>query len=713
VTSQARYREALAEPRFRVIAGSRSLAILADSLRTVALSVLVFETTHSPLLAAITYGIAFMPQVIGGTFLGSLADRAYPRLVISASYLLECVTGVAIAVGRLPISVSLVLVAVVACLTPIFAGASNRLVAEVLTGDAYVLGRSLSNMASSAAQLVGLAFGGLAIAGLGAHGAMLISAGGHLIAAAIVRFLLPNLPPSRKAHSDSVVASSFASNRRLLANARIRILLLAQWVPPAFVTGAESLIIPYASSHGADPGTAGLLLACLPAGMILGDFVVGRFVRATTRDQLTVPLIAVLALPLIALALPLPLGLVAALLAISGSGFAYGLGLQRRFLAAIPEPDRGVAFGLLSTGSMTLQGVGPAVFGAVAEAFTANTAMALAGGATLLSAGVLGNSLRRHAPIVDERGHVIAVRSLHARVLALARPAGATASEEFNPVWPGGAPMTGPGKEIPLLGGDITEGLVRVENTIRRPHQPQSSAVACYLAHLANVGFTGVPRWHGRDDRGRDVLDYIEGTVPGTPPEPWAVTDEVVSEIALLLRRLHDASESFVPPPGAQWFGQHLQVELPPDLERLYDKPELISHCDVTPQNVVFRDGHPVALIDFDMTRPTTRLLDVLDTATWWVPLVHPADRAPAFDGCDVPARLRLFLDGYGLDQDGRDQFLDLAHRAARRSWYLMEATAEQSGGGWARMWADGVGYWLRRRQEWLDDEHDALAAAI
>lgn len=273
--------------------------------------------------------------------------------------------------------------------------------------------------------------------------------------------------------------------------------------------------------------------------------------------------------------------------------------------------------------------------------------------------------------------------------------------------------MTGPGKEIPLLGGDITEGLVRIENTIRRPHQPQSPAVVCYLAHLASVGFTGVPRWHGRDDKGRDVFDYIEGTVPGTPPEPWAVTNQAVSEIAMLLRRLHDASESFAPPPDAQWFGQHLQVKLPPDLERLYDKPELISHCDVTPQNVVFRDGHPVALIDFDMTRPTTRLLDVLDTATWWVPLVHPADRAPAFDGCDVPTRLRAFLDSYDLDQERRSQFLDLAHRAARRSWYLMEATAEQNGGGWARMWADGVGYWLRRRQEWLDDEHDALAAAI
>jgi hypothetical protein len=50
----------------------------------------------------------------------------------------------------------------------------------------------------------------------------------------------------------------------------------------------------------------------------------------------------------------------------------------------------------------------------------------------------------------------------------------------------------------------------------------------------------------------------------------------------------------------------------------------------VTPQNTVFRSGHPVALIDFDV-------------------LVHPADRAPAFRGVDVPTPLRLFLDAYDL----------------------------------------------------------------
>jgi hypothetical protein len=561
---------------------------------------------------------------------------------------------------------------------------------------------------------VGLAFGGLAVAGLGAGNAMLFSAGCHLLAAAIVWFLLRGLrPPSTISQNQSILTTSLASTRMLLASARVRILLLAQCLPPAFVTGAESLIIPYTAARGATPATAGLLLACLPVGMILGDFVVGRFLRATTRDRLTVLLMVILGTPLLLLAFRLPLALVAVLLVISGSGFAYGLGLQRRFLAAVAEPERGLAFSVLSTGAMTLQGVGPMVFGTLAEVLGTGRAMALAGVATVVSAGWLGISLRHHAPIVDERGRVIRIRPIRIRWRFQIQLNGAAGDGMRESVWPEGNPMIGAGKEVPLTGGDITEGLVRVGNTVRRPHLAQSPAVAAYLAHVASAGFTAVPRWHGRDEKGRDILDFIEGTVPGTPPEPWAVTDQVVAEIAVLLRRLHDTSESFVPPPDAEWFGQHLKVQLPPDLERLYEKPELISHCDVTPQNTVFRDGHPIAFIDWDVSRPTTRLLDVLDTVTWWVPLTHPADRAPAFAGCDVPARLRKFLDAYGLDQDRRDQFLPLAHRAARRSWYLMQAAAEQDGGGWARMWADGVGYWLRRRQEWLAAEHQTLEEAI
>ena len=90
-----------------------------------------------------------------------------------------------------------------------------------------------------------------------------------------------------------------------------------------------------------------------------------------------------------------------------------------------------------------------------------------------------------------------------------------------------------------------------------------------------------------------------------------------------------------------------------------------------------------------------------------------PADRAPAHAGVDVPARLRLLLDAYGLPPAGRAELLDLADRSWRRSWHAMRWNAEHRGGGWARMWAEGVGDVIERRRAWFAAERAALASAL
>jgi len=266
--------------------------------------------------------------------------------------------------------------------------------------------------------------------------------------------------------------------------------------------------------------------------------------------------------------------------------------------------------------------------------------------------------------------------------------------------------------EVLLPKGDVTEGVVRIGATVRRPRQPQSPFVAAYLTHLESVRFDGAPRFLGVDQQGRDILDYVEGDVPSADPEPWACTDGVVADIGRLVRRLHDASAGWEPPPDLDWFGRHSAIDLPADLVDLVGVPDLVAHCDVTPQNVVFRDRRPVALVDFDLARPTRRVLDVLTTAMWWVPLQHPADRPPAQAAVDVPARLRLLLDAYGMAPADRAELLDVADRAWRRTWHTMRFNAGQRGGGWARMWAEGVGDVIERRRAWFAAERATLARA-
>jgi predicted MFS family arabinose efflux permease len=390
--TRATYRDAFAVHAFTVLFASRTLAIAADTLRIVALSVLVYSATGSAWLSAVTFGIGFLPQVVGGLLLGSLADRLRPRPLIVAGYLAECATAVALALLPMPIWLSLMLVAVVAAGTPVFNGASSRLVADVLTGDAYVLGRSLTTMSSAGAQLFGLAAGGVAVAAVGAQRALLVTAGCHLVAALVVRSGLADLPAIPGA--GGVVRQSWSTNARLLADAWVRRLLLVQWLPCAFVVGAEALLVAYSAGRGFPPATVGLLLAASPAGMLVGQVVVGRFVRPAARTRLVAPLILVLGLPPVAFALDPPLLVCGLLMLVSGAGFAYSLGLQRAFVDAVPEPSRGQAFGLLSTGLMTLQGLGPVLFGAVAQIGSVRWAVAAAGATTVATAVLAPNRTR-------------------------------------------------------------------------------------------------------------------------------------------------------------------------------------------------------------------------------------------------------------------------------------------------------------------------------
>jgi Ser/Thr protein kinase RdoA (MazF antagonist) len=271
------------------------------------------------------------------------------------------------------------------------------------------------------------------------------------------------------------------------------------------------------------------------------------------------------------------------------------------------------------------------------------------------------------------------------------------------------------GPEFELPRGDVTEGVVRAGGTVRRPHQPQSLAVAGYLDHLERAGFDAAPRYLGRDDRGRDVLTYLDGDVPGDPPEPRYAAPELLASVGRLVRRLHEASagygaeRGFAAPEGSVWGRDLVRVETPEPAS----PPELITHNDVTPQNVVVRDGEAAGLVDFDLAGPSTRLLDVWNTATHWVPMRAPADVWPTWAGVDQAARLRVLADGYGLTAAERATIVDLGIVRTDVSWRRMRAAAEQLGGGWARMWEAGVGDAIRRRERWLAEQRDALTAAL
>lgn len=96
-------------------------------------------------------------------------------------------------------------------------------------------------------------------------------------------------------------------------------------------------------------------------------------------------------------------------------------------------------------------------------------------------------------------------------------------------------------EEEPLCGGRLTPGVVRVGHTVRRPGGANASFVGHLLSCLETAGLEASPRFLGVDERGRDILTFVEGTVPTDIDAGWS-DDEVAWQPRG--RRAHNAALS-------------------------------------------------------------------------------------------------------------------------------------------------------------------------
>src|SRR5258708_37848197 len=74
-----------------------------------------------------------------------------------------------------------------------------------------------------------------------------------------------------------------------------------------------------------------------------------------------------------------------------------------------------------------------------------------------------------------------------------------------------------PGEEV-LAGGNVAAVVVRVGATVRKPAGQQTPAVEALLSHLRATGCTAAPRTLGRDEHGRQALEYVPGQRAHTMP---------------------------------------------------------------------------------------------------------------------------------------------------------------------------------------------------
>jgi hypothetical protein len=255
--------------------------------------------------------------------------------------------------------------------------------------------------------------------------------------------------------------------------------------------------------------------------------------------------------------------------------------------------------------------------------------------------------------------------------------------------------------EVTLVGGLANHGqVVRVGDTVRRPQRPTSPATHALLRHLEDVGFPGAPRFLGVDEQGREVLTYVSGSAVIPPYPAWALTDEALVSVAHLLRDYHRAVSTF-DPTGHAW---------PPSPPPMF-AGELISHNDLNLDNIVFRDGHAVSLIDFDLAGPGSRVWDVACAARLWAPLrpdryIDDARKGRALE------RFRLFVDSYGLAEHDRPRLVSAVLQNHEWCYDVVGVAAANGHAAFTEYWGAAMERAQATRQWYLDHSdllHDVV----
>jgi len=101
----------------------------------------------------------------------------------------------------------------------------------------------------------------------------------------------------------------------------------------------------------------------------------------------------------------------------------------------------------------------------------------------------------------------------------------------------------GNGEDRERLHGGFVSDVTRIGNVVIRTAPGNGAFVHSLFDLFETSGWPGAPRFLGFDDDGREILSFIEGTVPSNRRDhPWIVDDDALIAVAKLLRQCHDLS---------------------------------------------------------------------------------------------------------------------------------------------------------------------------
>ena len=378
------YRDVLTDRDLRALLVSDGLSTLGDQVARIAVALLVLDRSGSALAASATYALSYLTWMLAGPLLSGLSDRYPRRALMVLCDLLRAALVALLAIPGLSLWWVFGLLTLVGVLAPPSEAARSALLADLLTGERYVVANALSNIVGQAGQVFGFLLGGALVVAIDVEGALLVDAATFLVSAVLVRLLVAEQPFERiRTEGGSARVEAVAGVRLVMGDARLRALLGWGLLTACAVIATEGLAVSVADEGGGGPFAAGVLTAAVPVGFLVGSALLLR-VPPVRREALFPWLVVSSCLPLLATAVVSDLRLLAVLWVLAGMGNSLQLVANSAFVQAVPAHLRGRAFGFAGAALFAVQGVVLLVAGGLAELAGPRPAVAMVAAGALL-----------------------------------------------------------------------------------------------------------------------------------------------------------------------------------------------------------------------------------------------------------------------------------------------------------------------------------------
>ncbi|HEX2822716.1 MAG TPA: MFS transporter [Streptosporangiaceae bacterium] len=396
---RATFRDVFAVREFRALWSAQILSVVGDRLALVALTLLVYHRTKSPLYAAMVYAVGYIPWVIGGLFLADLADRYPRRSVMIVCDAVRAVLVAAMVVPHMPIWALVVLLFATTMFAPPFESARASITPDILHGEVYVHGTAVVQTTFLAGQVLGAVAGGVAVDTIRVPRSLAIDAATFVLSGLLIGLGTRSRPAAAK--PDMVQPSPLARMadgfRLVFGDRALRTLLLLAWLV-AFYTIPEGIAAPYAAKLGGGSIATGLVLASTAFSTTIVTPLFTRFVRPRRRIDWMGPLAVLTCGTLVLTALHPGLAISLVIFSLSAGFGVYQIAANTAFVAKVPNERRAQAFGIASMGVIVGQGAAFVAAGAAAEIFSPATVVAVGGGIGAVLGLVLAFRWRHVSP---------------------------------------------------------------------------------------------------------------------------------------------------------------------------------------------------------------------------------------------------------------------------------------------------------------------------